>query len=62
MHTPAFKSRIISACQQPGVSISRIALDRGLNANMVRRWIRESVRTYPANLPAFDNHPASDKV
>lgn len=52
-HTPAFKTQIISACQQPGVSVSRIALDHGLNANMVRRWIRESERTDSSNLPAF---------
>jgi len=52
-HTPAFKARIVSTCQQPGVSVSRIALDHGLNANMVRGWIRESRRTDSSNLPAF---------
>ena len=52
-HTPAFKAQIVSACQQPNVSVSRIALDNGLNANMVRRWIRESVRADSRNLPAF---------
>ncbi|PLX61061.1 IS66-like element accessory protein TnpA [Sedimenticola selenatireducens] len=52
-HTPAFKARIVSACQQPGVSVSRIALDNGLNTNMVRRWIRESKRADASDLPAF---------
>ena len=46
-----FKARIVAACQQPGVSVSRIALDNGLNANMVRRWIKEAKRTVPAFVP-----------
>lgn len=48
-----FKSRIVASCRQPGVSVSRIALDNGLNANMVRRWIRESERSGSVNAPAF---------
>jgi transposase len=42
--TPDFKVSIVAACLEPGVSVSRIALDNRLNANMVRRWIRESQR------------------
>ncbi|MFE8073473.1 transposase [Marinobacteraceae bacterium S3BR75-40.1] len=48
-----FKARIVAACQQPGASVSRIALDNGLNANMVRRWISESRRTGSNKTPAF---------
>ena len=47
----AFKARIVAACQQPGVSVSRIALDNGLNANMVRRWIKEAKQTASAFVP-----------
>lgn len=46
-----FKARIVAACQQPGVSVSRIALDNSLNANMVRRWIKDAKRTVPAFVP-----------
>lgn len=42
--SPDFKARIVAACRQPGVSVSRIALEHGLNANMVRRWMREAER------------------
>lgn len=52
-HSPDFKAQIVSQCQQPGASVSRIALDNRLNANMVRRWIREADRADSANLPAF---------
>lgn len=37
-----FKANIVAACLEPGVSVSRIALDNQLNANLLRRWIREA--------------------
>ncbi|MCU5784968.1 transposase IS3/IS911 family protein [Alcanivorax balearicus MACL04] len=51
-----FKAHIVAACQEPGVSVSRIALDNQLNANLVRRWIREAEQagqtiTSPAFMP-----------
>ena len=54
-HSPEFKARIIATCHEPGASVSRIALDNGLNANLVRRWINESRRTDTAltTVPAF---------
>ncbi|WP_020405465.1 transposase, partial [Hahella ganghwensis] len=41
-YSAEFKAKIIAACQQPGVSVSAIALDNGLNANLVRRWISDA--------------------
>ncbi|GGO79902.1 transposase [Marinobacterium nitratireducens] len=38
--TAEFKVRIVADCQQPGASVARIALDHGLNANLVHKWIR----------------------
>lgn len=40
-HSDEFKSKVIVACRQPGVSIASVALAHGLNANLLRRWIRE---------------------
>jgi transposase len=34
----------VGACQQPGVSIASVALARGLNANLLRRWVQEAER------------------
>ena len=50
-----FKASIVTTCLEPGASVSRIALDNGLNANLVRRWISESRRTdnTPTSVPAF---------
>ncbi|ERS07472.1 hypothetical protein Q668_21445 [Alcanivorax sp. PN-3] len=51
-----FKANIVAACLEPGVSVSRIALDNQLNANLLRRWIREAEQsgqttTSPAFMP-----------
>jgi transposase len=36
---PQAKRELVQACLQPGVSVARIALDHGLNANLLRKWI-----------------------
>ena len=43
-HSAAFKAEAVAACQQPGVSIAAAAMARGLNANLLRRWVAEAER------------------
>jgi transposase len=43
-YSEAFKAEAVAACQQPGVSIAALALARGLNANLLRRWVVEAER------------------
>jgi len=40
-HAAEFKAQVIEACQQPGVSVAGVALANGLNANYLRRWVKE---------------------
>lgn len=40
-YSKAFKAGIVSQCQATDASVARIALNHGLNVNMVHRWIRE---------------------
>lgn len=40
-HSEAFKLSVVSACLKPGVSVAGVALANGLNANQVRRWMRD---------------------
>ncbi|MDR3409338.1 MAG: transposase, partial [Formivibrio sp.] len=40
-HPEEFKQAVIAACCEPGTSVSGIALANGVNANQVRRWMRE---------------------
>jgi transposase len=44
-HSELFKAETVGECQQPGVSIAAIALSRGLNASVVRRWVKEAERS-----------------
>ena len=43
-YTREFKAKAVGACMQPGVSIAAIAMDLRVNANVLRRWIREEER------------------
>lgn len=37
-HSAELKSRILEACDQPGASVARIAMEHGINANVVHKW------------------------
>jgi transposase-like protein len=39
-HSVEFKAQAVQACLQPGVSTAAIALRYGLNANLLRRWVK----------------------
>lgn len=41
-HDDAFKARVIELARQPHTSVAAVALANGLNANMLRRWVREA--------------------
>lgn len=44
-HSALFKADAVGACQQPGVSVAAVALARGLNANLLRTWVRHAERS-----------------
>lgn len=37
-HSAELKARVLAACAEPGASVARIALENGLNANLVHKW------------------------
>jgi transposase-like protein len=41
-HSPEFKARVIELARQGSGSVAAVALANGLNANMLRRWVREA--------------------
>ena len=43
-HDRAFKEELVRQSLEPGASVSGIALDRGINANMLFKWRREHLR------------------
>jgi transposase len=51
----ASKERLVTACLEPGVSVSRLALEHGVNANLLRKWIKKHTptRSPPSSRAAF---------
>ena len=40
-YSPELKLQVVQTCAQPGASIAGVALQNGINTNIVHRWIRE---------------------
>src|SRR5690348_14722370 len=49
-HSEQFKAEAIAACRRPGASIAAAALERSINANLLRRWVIEAERTEAGSL------------
>jgi transposase len=59
-YDPEAKRELVEACLQPGVSVAGMALEHGINANLLRKWIDDyrgaaasATVAPPASLPAF---------
>lgn len=37
-YSPEFKQRLVAASSEPGVSVSKLALENGINANLLFKW------------------------
>ncbi|PTT78426.1 IS66 family insertion sequence hypothetical protein [Pelomonas sp. HMWF004] len=68
-HSAEFKAQVIELARQPGVSTAAVALANGLNANMLRRWVREADECAPSSahkdaaaVPAFVQLPMPQGV
>ncbi len=33
------KRELVEICQQPGISVAKVALEQGINANLLRKWM-----------------------
>lgn len=44
-HSAEFRQMVIGKCLQPGISVAAVALAHGLNANMLRKWVKETVQS-----------------
>ncbi|AKJ66926.1 MAG: IS66 family insertion sequence hypothetical protein [Burkholderiales bacterium] len=49
------KAQILAECEQPGMSVARVAMAHGINANIVHKWRRQSLaRCTPVTMSAMD--------
>ncbi|MGY4028286.1 IS66-like element accessory protein TnpA [Aeromonas rivuli] len=46
-----FKQRLVEAANQPGVSVSKLAQEHGVNANLLFKWRRDAKAEAPALYP-----------
>jgi transposase len=44
VHSAEFKAEAVAASRKPGVSIAAAAMERSINANLLRRWVVEAER------------------
>ncbi len=40
IHSDEFKAHAVALCMQPGMSMAAVAMANGINANLLRRWVR----------------------
>jgi transposase len=65
LHSDDFKAGAVAACMQPGVSMAAVAMAHGINANLLRRWVRAeemSPADEAAKAPALPAPPAPSFV
>ncbi|AEG02134.1 IS66-like element accessory protein TnpA [Methylomonas methanica] len=59
LYDPEAKQELVEACLQPGLSVAKVALEYGINANLLRKWMGQyrerghPNRASPLALPAF---------
>ena len=49
VHSDDFKANAVASCMQPGMSMAAVAMAHGINANLLRRWVREVETRHEAN-------------
>ena len=50
-YSPELKLQVVGACAQPGASIAGLAIQHGINAKIVHRWLREHSQGTLVNRP-----------
>ena len=50
-YSPELKLQVVGACAHPGASITGVAMQHGVNANIVHRWLREHSQGTLVNRP-----------
>src|SRR3954470_10434101 len=57
VHSDAFKSALVARSLEPGASVSAIALEAGINANLLFAWRRAHLQS--ADTAPIVRHPAA---
>lgn len=49
VHSDEFKAGAVASCMRPGMSMAAVAMAHGVNANLLRRWVREAEMRPPSS-------------
>jgi len=52
LHSDEFKAGAVATCMQPGMSMAAVAMAHGVNANLLRRWVREAEMKTSTDAPS----------
>jgi transposase-like protein len=55
-YTKEFKAEAVALAQKREKPISRIAVDLGINENMLRRWVQQAKEVAGTGIQAFPGH------
>ncbi|EGB41974.1 transposase, partial [Escherichia coli H120] len=58
-YPPEFKQQLVAASCEPGISISKLALENGINANLLFKWRQQWTRGKADLLTFFREPPAT---
>ncbi|MCT6191270.1 transposase [Escherichia coli] len=50
-YPPEFKQQLVAASCDPGISISKLALENGINANLLFKWCQRRMKSDPLISP-----------
>ena len=56
VHTKEFKAEAVALAEKREKPISQIALDLGINENMLRRWMQQTREAADSGLRVFPGH------
>jgi len=56
VYTKEFKAEAVALAEKKEKPVSRIAVDLGINENMLRRWMQASRESAGSGLQAFPGH------
>ena len=51
-YSAEYKAEAVAACRRPGASMAAAALERSINANLLRRWVVEAERAQGGIVPS----------
>lgn len=54
-YSASMKAEVVAACDEPGASVAKVAMARGINANVVHRWrqLAREGKAAPTNAGGF---------